>query len=195
MEYLVINDSKLKIIMTSEDTRRYGLNTLGADYDSPEARRRFWRVLDDAAGAVGFSSKGDKVLIQYYPSRDGGCEIFVTKLGALHPSASRAVARSENVTTISLLPDIFRFDSAEELLHALRLISSRGDISAEIRRADKGTYLLLVEEKELDEGARAILSEFASSVARDLLSYAREHFACVIKGNSLYKRLSERDDL
>ena len=30
---------------------------------------------------------------------------------------------------------------------------------------------------------------------RDLLSYAREHFACVIKGNSLYKRLSERDDL
>lgn len=194
MEYLVINESKLKIIMTPEDAKRYGLNTLGADYDSPEARRRFWRVLDDAAAAVGFSSKGDKVLIQYYPSRDGGCEIFVTKLGALNPSLSRAVADADNVTTLSLLPDIFRFESMGDLLLALRLLSGRRDPVAEVWQGDGESCLLLIEEKEIDERSRAILSEFSRHLSRDILPFIREHLVCVARGGSLYKQLSEKND-
>lgn len=191
MEYLVINESKLKIIMTGEDAKRYGLNTLGADYDSPEARRRFWRVLDDAALAVGFSSKGDKVLIQYYPSRDGGCEIFVTKLGALSTSASRAVAGAENVTTISLLPDIFRFESMGDLLIALRLLSAKRDPTAEVWQGDGGAHLLLIEEKEIDERARAVLSEYSVHLSRDILPFIREHLICISRGAGIYKRLCD----
>ncbi|MBR5241745.1 MAG: adaptor protein MecA [Clostridia bacterium] len=194
MEYLVINDSKLKIIMTLEDAKRYGLNTLGADYDSPEARRRFWRVLDDAAVAVGFSSKGDKVLIQYYPSRDGGCEIFVTKLGSLSTSASRAVVGVENVTTISLLPDIFRFESMDDLLIALRLISAKRDPHGEVWQGDGGAYLLLIEEKEIDERSRAILSEFSRSLSRDILPFIREHLTCTASGGALYKQFSQKSE-
>ena len=193
MEYLVINESKLKIIMSAEDAKRDGLNTLGADYDSPEARRRFWRVLDDAATAVGFSSKGDKVLIQYYPSRDGGCEIFVTKLGALHPSASRAVTASENVTTISLLPDIFRFDNMGDLLFALRLLSLKRDPTAEVWQGEGGDCLLLIEEKEIDERSRVTLSEFSTPLSRDILPFIREHLTCVLRGGSIYKRLLEKE--
>ena len=192
MEYLVINESKLKIIMTGEDARRYGLNTLGADYDSPEARRRFWRVLDDASAAVGFSSKGDKVLIQYYPSREGGCEIFVTKLGALSSSASRAVSHAENVTTLSLLPDIFKLESFGDLLLALRLISEKRDPAAEVWQGEGGAYLLLIEEKEIDERSRAILSEFSIPVSRDILPFIREHLTCVAHGGGIYKRLCEK---
>lgn len=194
MEYLVINDSKLKIIMTLEDARRYGLNTLGADYDSPEARRRFWRVLDDAAVAVGFSSKGDKVLIQYYPSRDGGCEIFVTKLGALNSSASRAVASADNVTTISLLPDIFRFESTGDLLLALKLLSARRDPHGEVWQGEGESCLLLIEEREIDECARAILSEFSRSLSRDILPFIREHLTCTASGGGLYKQISQKSE-
>ena len=194
MEYLVINESKLKIIMTGEDAKRYGLNTLGADYDSPEARRRFWRVLDDASTAVGFSSKGDKVLIQYYPSRDGGCEIFVTKLGSLHPAASLAVSRSENVTTLSLLPDIFRFESMSDLLIALRHLSARRDPHGEVWQGEGESCLLLIEEREIDERARAILSEFSRSLSRDILPFIREHLTCTASGGALYKQLSEKSD-
>ena len=194
MEYLVINDSKLKIIMTLEDAKRYGLNTLGADYDSPEARRRFWRVLDDAAVAVGFSSKGDKVLIQYYPSRDGGCEIFVTKLGSLSTSASRAVVGAENVTTISLLPDIFRFESMDDLLIALRLLSARRDPHGEVWQGEGESCLLLIEEKEIDERSRAILSEFSRSLSRDILPFIREHLTCTASGGALYKQISQKSE-
>ena len=101
MEFLVINESKLKIIMTPADTERYDFSAANADYDSPDTRRIFWRIIDEATETVGFDPKGDKILIQFYPSRDGGCEIFVTKLGALSASAARLVSRSENVTMLS----------------------------------------------------------------------------------------------
>ena len=188
MEYLVINESKLKIIMTSEDARSYGLSTLGADYDSPEARRCFWRVLDDAASAVGFSARGDKVLIQFYPSRDGGCEIFVTKLGALRYSDSRAISHSENVTTLSLLPDVFRFDSQDALARALSLMGKDHLGTAEVRWGKGDARFLLVELRDVDRRCRLILSEFAVPVPRELISFVREHLTHVATGENIYDK-------
>ena len=177
MEYLVISESKLKIIMTPKDTEHYGFTANQADYDSPDTRRIFWRILDDAAEAVGFQPKGDKVLIQFYPSRDGGCEIFVTKLGALSTSAAKLVTKSENVTMLSRARTIYKFKNADDLARALRAVTLVGAEDCETYVSEAGAAFLSLEERGgVDANEYPGICEFGERCPKEMLYYVREHF-------------------
>ncbi len=188
MEFLVINESKLKIIMTPEDTERYEFSAANADYDSPDTRRIFWRIIDEATARVGFDPKGDKILIQFYPSRDGGCEIFVTKLGALSPTAARLVTRSENVTMLSRERFLYLFDDFESLRRAAKLVSLKSLPKSDAYEAPNGHFFLSLEERGgADGGEYHCISEFAKRCPREISYYASEHYRCIAKGNAIEK--------
>ena len=82
MEIIKISQSELKVMMTSEDMQRYDLDcdTLGDDPE--ESRKALKCILREAKAEKGFSAAGERLLVRVFPSRDGGCEMFVTKLGA-----------------------------------------------------------------------------------------------------------------
>ena len=180
MEFLVINESKLKIIMTPADTERYDFSAANADYDSPDTRRIFWRIIDEATETVGFDPKGDKILIQFYPSRDGGCEIFVTKLGALSASAARLVSRSENVTMLSRESYLYMFSDMSSLKRALMTVPPDLLPKSEVYEAPSGQMLLCVEERGGGRGGEyPALGEFAVRLPKEMIHYAREHFEAI----------------
>jgi negative regulator of genetic competence, sporulation and motility len=83
MELIMISSSKLKIMLSSDDMAKYSLDAETADYDDTATRRAFWSILDDAKIRTGFNAAGDRVFIQLYPLKEGGCEMFVTKMGLL----------------------------------------------------------------------------------------------------------------
>lgn len=89
MELIVISDSKLKIMLTKEDLREYALDCNTLDYENTETRRAFWSILDEAKHRTGFDAASEKVFVQVYPSRAGGCEMYVTKLGIFADKAFR----------------------------------------------------------------------------------------------------------
>ena len=90
MEILKISDSKLKIMLTADDMKKYRLSRDSVDYNDAKTRRSFSEILSYVKSTHGFNTERDKVLIQFYPSKDGGSELFVTKLGLLPPSSERA---------------------------------------------------------------------------------------------------------
>lgn len=81
MEYILINDSKLKIILEERELEEWDISIDELDYSNPAAKRVFEGLLGYAKQELGFDTSGYKVLIQLYPSKDGGCELFVTRLG------------------------------------------------------------------------------------------------------------------
>lgn len=81
MEMIVINQSKLKIMLTPPDMRKYDLSSGTLDCTDESTRRTFRRIIEDARAETGFETAGEQLFIQLYTSRDGGCELFVTKLG------------------------------------------------------------------------------------------------------------------
>ena len=109
MELLLISDSKLKVMLSEEDMRRYDLNAETVNYENTETRRAFWKILDEAKERTGFDAASDKVLIQLYPSRDGGCELFVTKLGLIPPVAEKTIAKSNRVTMLAARRGVYLF--------------------------------------------------------------------------------------
>ncbi|MBR2292851.1 MAG: adaptor protein MecA [Clostridia bacterium] len=83
MELLMINESKLKIMMTKEDLGEFDLCADELDYCNTETKRMLWDLLNRAKHTVGFDTDGYRVLVQLYPSRTGGCELFVTKVTSI----------------------------------------------------------------------------------------------------------------
>ena len=80
MEVIKINGEKLKVMLSPEDMRHYAVNCDTLDGESAASRFAFRRILADARGRCGFDAVGARVFVQVFPSKEGGCEMFVTKL-------------------------------------------------------------------------------------------------------------------
>ena len=190
MEFLLIGQSKIKIVLSCEELKKYKLDRECGDLESPLSRRAFWRVLEAAREEVGFDPAGDKVLIQFYPTREGGSEIFITKLGLLSDSSAALVSRSDRVSMLSKRESIYVFEGIEELIGAVRAIKE-GPLKvappSDIYLAPSGRYFLLVEEYgrggERDEFPS--LSEFGSLVGGDFHAYLKEHCTPLAEGDGI----------
>lgn len=178
MEFLLIGDSKLKIVMTEEDMRTFKLDS-GEDYSSLGYRRAFWRVLDLAKAEVGFDPEGDKILIQFYPLKSGGCEVFVTKLGILSKESAKMVTRSDKITMLSKAKRLYAFDSREDLLAfsaAIKSLCLSQCPDADVYKNGSARYYIAMEELSRDDGAELpLLLEYARPVNSDLLFFVSEH--------------------
>ena len=138
MELLMIDANKLKITLSEQELSSYSLTCDSIDYDNTETRRAFWSILDEAKHRTGFDAASDKIYIQVYPARDGGCEMFVTKL----KSAGRpAVAVRQERLPESLL---FRFAALRDMLAASAALSAAGYVLPSSAYEADGRYYLLL---------------------------------------------------
>ena len=88
MEIIMINENKLKVMLCKEDLSHFELSPEQLDYSNTETKRMFWDVLSRAKHQTGFDTDGQRVLVQLYPSKEGGCEMFVTKIGILRDNSN-----------------------------------------------------------------------------------------------------------
>ena len=103
MELIRIGEGKLKVMLTEEDMALYALDDTASDCSGTETRRAVFAILDAAKAQIGFDAARDRVCIQMFRGRAGGCELFVScteKGGApcrllyAFPSASRLASAS-----------------------------------------------------------------------------------------------------
>lgn len=165
MELIKISNEKLKITLSPEDMEEYGIDCDAADYGRTETRRAFWHLLDEVKHRTGFDSASDRVYIQLYPSRDGGCEMFVTKLADRAEKASSEPCPATRYAY--LFPDVASVTGACRALSA-----RRGQLRASAYSAEDGSLLLL-----LDGEPPAFLSEFGRAIdAHTAVLGIPEHF-------------------
>jgi len=170
VDLILINDSKLKIILTQDDMASYALTCDNIDYDNTETRRAFWDILDAAKHKTGFDAASERVYVQVYPSKGGGCEMYVTKL---HLSGEQAVV------SVQTLPDtVFRFRGLEEISAACTYLLAGGCRGGKVwRDRQSGFWYLLLE--ELKERDGMVLGEFGERCGRDALLWLSEHCRCI----------------
>lgn len=96
MEFILINENKIKVMLSEEDLDEFEIDAEEMDYSNTETKRMFWDILSRAKHSTGFDTDGQRVLVQLYPSRKGGCEMFVTKIGLLSDSFGQNEADDTN---------------------------------------------------------------------------------------------------
>ena len=154
MELLRVSDNKLKVMLTKEDLNDFGIRAEDLDYGNTETKRMFWDILNLAKHTESFDTDGFRVLVQLYPSRDGGCEMFITKLGAsprpcpLSGDAQEPLLHYKPSHRMSDMgkPGAFGFSCMEWMIsvcHRLCGIGYAGQSEAYI--GDDGRYYLFLE--------------------------------------------------
>ena len=191
MELLLVSDSKLKIMLTAADMEKYDLRVEEIDYDNTHTRRALWEILDEAKLQSGFDAASDKVLIQLYPSRDGGCEIFVTKLGLIPPIAERTISRSNRVTMLAARQGVYRFDSFKNLIGAIKAIENiTPHRESDVYFGDDGKYYLVIDERVGRSGSFSEFSrilEYSERASRETVGYITEHGRRLTDGDAVEK--------
>jgi len=187
MELILINDNKLKISLSDLDLKQYALDCNNINYDCTETRRAFWSILDEAKQKTGFDAASQKVFVQLYPSKAGGCEMFVTKLGVSECEERLPVASAESyaLQPLKVKRSAYSFDSLDKMISVCKRLSYIGFSGKSSAFKEVGEkYILIFEEPE--ENAYIPLSEysFISEYGRsENLKYTemlvKEHAVCI----------------
>ena len=177
MEFLLISENKMKIMLSSEEMKRYGIERESSDYKDPHIRKSFWQILDRARAECGFESRGEKIILQYYPSNNGA-EIFVTKLGRISVGIEKSISASDSVTMLSSKNMIYRIENEDDLRRLCGILCrSAEDGFSEIYLSEDGCFYIFLEDRS-DSAALSpysVVSEFGEEIPRTLTAYIREH--------------------
>ena len=178
VEWIRISQNKLKLMLTAEDVRRYALSADAEPGETMPDKSAFRAILTDVRGICGFDATEDKVYIQMYPSKGGGCELFVTRMGLL--TVKEAVPalpvrrRAE--------PAAFCFEETDHLLAVCRILHARGFRGKSAAWQDGDGRLWLVLTGGGERSAFDFIGEYGRRrPAADVLPFLPEHGVAICR--------------
>lgn len=192
MELIRISDSKLKIILTESDMRRYALTDENLTYENADVRRAVGEMLAEAKEQSGFEPDSDRMLIEVYPSRGGGCELYVTKILPPAPEEKEKKAppptREERGRAV-----VYVLPTLSALLAVCAHLARVGyrDESAAYGGRGESCYLILREQKHpLSYPHTSPLYHPAEEYGEryggaDKLAYIKEHAPCILEKDAV----------
>ena len=186
MEILKISKYAIRISLTTDEIKEYNIpNDLSlADEDMKIA---FTRLLDKAKSEVDFSYAGRKIFTEIYPSRDGGCEIFIS---CIYTEDKEGVAKDKQGADNKKskpMQVIFDFDSFDNLLcacHRLKEINFKKK-SVVYYCSESKHYFMVLEDVYIKDIRFAFLFEYGKNIKANVLSYVNEHYKCIVKRDSV----------
>ena len=185
MELLRIGDKKLKVTLSGEDMEHYRLDSDTMDYDTTETRSAFWQILDEAKHKTGFDAGGGKIFVQIYPSRAGGCEMYVTLVEKEEKEAAE--------DTPILTEGIYCFDNLSSFLRACCVLDALGYCEKSAAYAVDDCYYLVISEHQRRGvygcrplGEYSFLEEYGARLFGGVrLAYLHEHGKCLREGDAV----------
>lgn len=167
MEIIKIGKDSFKISLNKNEMKKYELDT--SSCGEVDENSYVKRLLNKAKNDAGVDFGNDKVSAEVYVSRDGGCEIFV----------SRVQTRSSDRTQKNRL--VYKFTGIDSLLSAclrLKKISYDGYCEAYHNKESRSYYLFLegINPKELKY---AFLCEYGEKVRYNMIPYILEYCDCI----------------
>ena len=144
----MISKTKLKVMLSAEDMKELDFDPCAAVDIS--GRVSFRNILKEARDRCGFDALGDRVFVQYYPEKHGGCEMFVTKLEDDTACNSQIAKKTKVHGDKRGMYIIYSFDSLEGLLATCSMLKRTGydgESSAYTIESRNKKYYLLVDKE------------------------------------------------
>ena len=210
MELIRINARRLKIMLTPTDMCHFELDAEALGDDNGKMQRAFRLLLDEVRRQIDFDTDDNRLSVQYFPSREGGCEMFVSRLsgdGAELEEESLRLPVHLNKESMQLRPQrkgggsfkrecAYRFGAISELISACHRLYLLGFLCESAAYRDEGgDYFLILTvftttpfstPEELD-----FLVEYGQlENATWLRTYIKEHASIICDGNAVARLAS-----
>ena len=187
MEFLNISDIKLKVTLSNDECREYGINTDANDFSGAKIRRTVREILTMVSEKSGFKVDGERLLVQLYPLPDKRCEIFVTRLTGRSRRESSELELSDGLSVLEEKRTAFRFDTTDDMIRAVRAVYREGMI-ADLYLDDLGRYYIHAKE-EITDGFSELepFIEFGDRLSALPLAVLSEYGTLICKGDAIDK--------
>ena len=172
MELIKITDQRLKIMLTSSDMTHFSLDLStieGCDAQTTAAFRLFW---GEVRRQYSLDFDDSHLSVQYFPSREGGCEMFVSGMQNTAAGDDKDRRKRSSGVGSAILPigktlpgnflreTAYRFENLQALLAACHRLKSIGYIGeSDAYRDGSSVYYLLL--KLLSPSPFTLPDEFA----------------------------------
>ena len=196
MELIRISENKIKIMLNANDMSAYDLPTEGIDYCENSVREAFRAVLKDAGKKTGLDFSDGRLSIQLYPSKAGGCEMFVTRTatggsgrtrtesGGIHVKNPATKVKEEDGAPRWERSEAFAFESMKWLLSVckrLRRIGFTGNSAA--FRDETGRCFLVI---DTTATLRSQIIEYGTGESAEAVRlYISEHGSTICPRNAI----------
>lgn len=185
MRVIRIDETKLKVILTSEDVEKYKLSDISEE-NGGVSYAALRKIIEDCGG-IGCSP--ERTVVRYFSSRDGGAEMYITKYSTLSDEAEEAgadMARHKKEQR-SVKKYAYSIGSVSDLLRAALPLSRLSKIASSSLYYDgvRDLFYLYIESESDVSG---VLSEFGESVYfSGVYTYIEERCRCIISGDAVAK--------
>ncbi len=170
METIRIGDDRLKIMLTKEDLARYDLGGRPLDPDSEEVGKALRRLVLDA----GFEGGEGRLYLQLYESKEGGCELFVTRL----PAEAAEVSEEEEEAPPSAA--YLRFASLSDAVLLAKRLTGGGAIPESRLLHEGGVWYLA-----FPHGSPAAACDYGDTLPASAAAYITEYGKTVLGQNAI----------
>ena len=193
MQLIIINENVFKMIFSPDDMKKYGIDEDEFHLSSTNTRKIITEIIKNCPGGSELQNigKDEKLIIQLYPEKSGGCELFVTRLPfeeniwededmTQKDNSNLPILRQSSEATPKRRVLTYSFWELAWAKEALRSIESRNfSGKCEIFRSENGKYYLaLFSEGSPEENSSPslYLSEFGElENSEHMLLYLSEH--------------------
>ena len=212
MELIVISSNKLKIMLSADDMNKYALGA-DIDYADSKTRQAFRSILEEAREKTGFDAESEKIYIQLYPSKKGGCEVYITKIDdnadgerselpkkiSEHKMQYKPPERSSGIIPAPKRhaqkerTRAYSFSSCENMILVCRRLLSVGWKShSSAFSADDGRFFIILKDKSFGDSPKSdklvFITEYGISENHALITkYLCEHGNCICPAQAVEK--------
>lgn len=196
LELIMINSEKIKIMLTREDMLRYDIRTYMSGHTGSAIKEAFAQVLEDVKAQTGFDTLSKRTVLQVYPSRDGGCEMYLTKASSFsnEKKSDEKLSECKRITAKSEARNfedaVFAFDELCTVLDVCRMLNANGyDRPSSLYVCNEKYYLFLKTQARINTGYDELirLSDFAKRIGgRITKAYIIEHGEPLTLENAVY---------
>jgi len=196
MELRLLNENKLKIILTNEDLALLDITYEEMDYeDDIGTRRVLWEILEQAKRQTGFDAGKEKLYVQVHPDKSGGCFMYVTKESGetkTYPKSDPYIYekkyRGKLYTGVKKKRVLYMFDNCETLFELCCQLNRTGYNGKSDIYADDAKYYLYIEEKDGRDISLGLMSEYGVLINNPYFGfYLDEHTKKILSGDAVKK--------
>lgn len=177
MEIIKIGYNSFKIALNASEAVEYDISSSDVN-DDTKMNKSLKILLDKITSENRIDLENDKISAEIYISKDGGCEIFISRAVSLKQGSRQSKQEMRS---------IYRFERLNDLLEVCsRLYNGNANANAQLyyNRETENYYLVIygIAPKEI---RYAFICEYGERVKNSLLFYIIEHCESICEKNAL----------
>lgn len=181
MEIIEINSENYKIILSESDLASFGTNSKSFTSDYESSKNVLSAILIKLYEKNGIISKPDSILVQFFPSRYGGGELFLSYKKKEYYS-KRVLNRAPGCNRLHTAV----FESLEDMILLLHRFRNDKYFPKSDLFYDGRHYILCIYQNNTVKDLPDYIHEYARVCFTDELTAAKlcEHTECICKDNA-----------